>query len=144
MYNIPDASKETGFKYIFICELLYVTCTAVTKLSIGVYFLRLSSKRYQVYTIYTTLAVVMAISTMYFFFLLFQCDPINHLWTQFDGGVGKCLHNPILSNVTYAHAAMSAVTDWAFGILPVFFVWKMQMNPRTKFSVILILSLGFL
>lgn len=39
---------------------------------------------------------------------------------------------------------MSALTDWAFGILPIFFVWKMQMNPRTKISVILILSLGFL
>ncbi|KAH6668974.1 hypothetical protein B0J14DRAFT_599725 [Halenospora varia] len=129
--------------YIFICELLYVSCTAVTKLSIGVYFLRLSSKKYQVRVVYTTLAVVMIFSTMYFFFLLFQCDPINHLWTQFMGGEGKCLHNSILSNVTYAHAAMSAITDWAFGILPIFFVRKMQMNPRTKFSVVLILSLGF-
>lgn len=39
---------------------------------------------------------------------------------------------------------MSAITDWSFGILPIFFVWKMQMTPRTKVSVILILSLGFL
>lgn len=137
-------SSSQSLSDTLIRELLYVTCTAVTKLSIGVYFLRLSSKRYQIWTVYTTLAVVMSISTMYFFFLLFQCDPVNHLWTQFHGGEGKCLHNPILSNVTYAHAAMSAVTDWAFGILPIFFVWKMQMNPRTKFSVILILSLGFL
>jgi hypothetical protein len=76
--------------------------------------------------------------------LLLPFIPINHLWTQFDGGLGKCLHDPIISNVTYAHAAMSACTDWAFGILPVFFVWKIQMNPRTKFSVVLILSLGFL
>ncbi|KAH8671833.1 hypothetical protein BGZ60DRAFT_485558 [Tricladium varicosporioides] len=129
--------------YIFICELLYVSCTAVTKLSIGVYFLRLSSKKYQVRIVYTTLVVVMIFSTMYFFFLLFQCNPINHLWAQFMGGEGKCLHHRILSNVTYAHAAMSAITDWAFGILPIFFVRKMQMNPRTKFSVILILSLGF-
>jgi hypothetical protein len=38
---------------------------------------------------------------------------------------------------------MSAVTDWIFGILPIFFVWKMKMDPRTKLSVVLILSLGF-
>ncbi|KAF4633857.1 hypothetical protein G7Y89_g4267 [Cudoniella acicularis] len=123
MQNIPTPDKVIGFKYIFICELLYVVTTAVTKLSIGVYFLRLSSKRYQVWVIYTTLVVVMIFSTI--------------------GGEGKCLRSPILSNVTYAHAAMSAVTDWSFGILPIFFVRKMQMNPRTKLSVVLILSLGF-
>ncbi|CAG8955036.1 hypothetical protein HYFRA_00007050 [Hymenoscyphus fraxineus] len=143
MYNIPPTDKEIGFKYIFICEFLYVSCTAVTKLSIGVYFLRLSSKRYQIWTIYSTLVIVMMISTMYFFFLLFQCMPINYLWSQWEGGQGKCLHGPILANVTYAHATMSALTDWAFGILPIFFVYGMVMNPRTKFSIILILSLGF-
>lgn len=131
-------------QYIFICEFLYVSCTAVTKLSIGVYFLRLASKRYQIWTIYTTITVVMVISTMYFFFLLLQCIPINYLWNQYEGGAGKCLHGDILANVTYAHAAMSALTDWAFGILPIFFVYRMMMNPRTKYSVILILSLGFL
>ena len=118
--------------------------TTVTKLSIAAYFLRLSSKRYQILTVYATLAVVMVFSTMYFFFLIFQCTPINFLWTKYVHGEGKCLRSPVLSAVTYAHAAMSVVTDWSFGILPIFFVWKMQMNPRTKFSVILILSLGFL
>jgi len=136
--------KQIGLKYIFICELLYVLTTAVAKLSIGVYFLRLSNKEYQARVIYTTLSVVMLFSTMYFFFLVFQCTPIEYIWTQFGTGKGSCLSRSVLANVTYAHAAMSAVTDWSFGILPVFFVWKMKMNPRTKLSVILILSLGFL
>lgn len=129
---------------MFICELLYVVVTAVVKLAIGAFFLRLSSKRYQVYTVYITLTVVLVISTMYFFFLLFQCTPISYLWAKYVEGTGKCLSGPILTNVTYAHAAMSAVTDWAFGILPIFFVWNIHMNPRTKITVILVLSLGFL
>jgi hypothetical protein len=129
---------------IFICELLYVVSTTVTKLSISAYFLRLSIKRYQKVVIYTTLSVVMVFSTMYFFFLLFQCTPISYLWTKYEHAKGTCLRSPILASVTYAHCAMSAITDWSFGILPIFFVWKMQMSPRTKLSVILILSLGFL
>lgn len=161
MYNITAEGLETGFKVdnisrevpqhlansakiMFICELLYVVATAVVKLSIGAFFLRLSSKRYQVLTVYITLSIVLLISTMYFFFLLFQCTPISFLWTKYVEGQGKCLSGPILANVTYAHAAMSAITDWAFGILPVFFVWGIHMNPRTKVTVILILSLGFL
>ena len=131
-------------KIIFICELLYVVSTTVTKLSIAAYFLRLSIKRYQKIVIYTTLSVVLVFSTMYFGFLLFQCAPISYLWTKYENGQGHCLRSPILASVTYAHCAMSALTDWSFGILPIFFVWKMRMTPRTKVSVILVLSLGFL
>ena len=145
MSAIPPEMMEVGMKYIFISELLYVATTAVAKLSIGVYFLRLSSQKYQFRVIYTTLTVVMVFSTMYFFFLVFQCTPIEYSWTQsYSNRNGKCLGRSTLANVTYAHAAMSALTDWAFGILPVFFVWNLKMNPRTKLSVILILSLGFL
>ncbi|PMD63906.1 uncharacterized protein K444DRAFT_522085 [Hyaloscypha bicolor E] len=143
MVNIDDGFKAIGFKIIFICELLYVVSTTVTKLSISAYFLRLSIKRYQKIVIYTTLSVVLVFSTMYFGFLLFQCAPISYLWTKYESGQGKCLRSPILASVTYAHCAMSALTDWSFGILPIFFVWKMQMTPRTKLSVILVLSLGF-
>ncbi|KAK6580089.1 hypothetical protein PZA11_007111 [Diplocarpon coronariae] len=144
MVNIEKGSLERGFQIIFICELLYVVATTVTKIAIGGYFLRLSSKRYQRMTVYVTLAVVMIFSTMYFFFLLFQCGPISYLWTKYTHDRdGRCLSSSTLSAITYAHCAMSAITDWAFGILPIFFVWRMQMDPRTKFSVILILSLGF-
>jgi len=131
-------------QYIFVSELFYVVATAVVKLSIGAYFLKLTNKKYQKNVIYLNLAVVMLFSTIYFFFLLFQCHPIDHIWMQYRDTNGTCLSGNTLANVTYAHAAMSAVTDWVFGILPVFFVWKLKMNPRTKLSVILILSLGFL
>ena len=144
MRAVPVDQLQIGLKYIFVCELLYVLTTAVAKLSIGVYFLRLASKKYQIRIIYTTMLLVLIYSTMYFFFLLFQCSPISFIWSQYDNGSGSCLARNTIANVAYGHAAMSAVTDWSFGILPVFFVWKMKMTPRTKLSVILILSLGFL
>ncbi|KAG9243873.1 hypothetical protein BJ878DRAFT_461411 [Calycina marina] len=141
---IPSDMLEDGLKFIFICELLYVATTAVAKLSIGVYFLRLSNQRYQFRVIYTTLGVVILFSTMYFWFLVFQCTPISFTWAQFySNASGKCLKRATLAKLTYAHAVISAVTDSAFGILPVFFVWKLKMSLRTKISVVLILSLGF-
>ncbi|PQE09016.1 hypothetical protein CJF32_00002615 [Rutstroemia sp. NJR-2017a WRK4] len=139
----PEDWLTVASMYIFSSELLYVFTTTITKLSIGVYFLRLSSRRYQSWIIYGVIGIVLSISTGYLFFLLFQCQPISYFWNQYDGDGGFCLSRSILANTTYTHAAMSAVTDWAFGILPIAFVWKMRMNPRTKFSVVLILSLGF-
>ncbi|CZR67242.1 related to integral membrane protein [Phialocephala subalpina] len=146
IFNISPDSLQTGFKITFVCELLYVVSTTITKLSIAAYFLRLSSKKYQRMVIYITTAVVLLFSTMYFFFLIFQCTPTRYFWTKWIHSVDpnpKCLDGRVIEAVTYAHCAVSAITDWSFGILPVFFVWNMQMNPRTKLSVVLILSLGF-
>lgn len=129
----------------FACELLYVISTTLTKLSIAAYFIRLSSRKYQMVVLAINLAIAMVFSTLYFLFLIFQCTPTRYFWTMYkqERG-GSCLQSPSLANVTYAHCAMSAITDWVFGILPVFFVWNMHMNPKTKISVVLILSLGFL
>lgn len=132
------------FQYIFASEVLYVITMAITKVSIGVYFLRLSSQRYQFWIIYSVMALTCLVSSAYFVFVLLQCQPISYLWNMFEDGSGSCLSTSIRADVTYAHAAMSALTDWAYGILPITFVWKMKMNPRTKLSVVLILSLGFL
>jgi hypothetical protein len=141
---IEFSSSADSRKIIFICELLYVVSTTATKLSVAAFYLRLTNKKYQKVIIYTNVAFVLIFSSMYFFFLLFQCSPISYLWSKYEDGNGTCLHDPILPSVTYGHCVMSAFTDWIFGILPIFFVWKMRMNPRTKMSVILILSLGFL
>lgn len=145
LYALSDAMLETAARYIFACELIYALTMLVTKVSIGIYFLRLSGKRYQKIIIHVVMAIVAIYSMMYFLFLLLQCRPVNFLWTQFEtDATGSCIGHQTLANVTYAHAAISAVTDWALGILPVTFVWGMKMNPRTKVSVVFILSLGFL
>ena len=44
----------------------------------------------------------------------------------------------------YTHGAISTWSDWTLGILPAFLVWNLNMNPRTKVSVALILGLGAL
>ncbi|KAF7923594.1 hypothetical protein EAE99_006853 [Botrytis elliptica] len=143
IYNINSDYLDELAKYIFASELLYVITMAITKVSIGVYFLRLANKRYQFWIIYSVMAIAVLVSMAYFIFVLLQCQPISYFWNMFDNGSGFCLSTSTRANVTYAHAAMSALTDWAYGILPITFVWKMKMNPRTKLSVVLILSLGF-
>ncbi|KAG4031250.1 hypothetical protein MFRU_009g00410 [Monilinia fructicola] len=143
IYNIDADYLDKLAKYIFASEILYVITMAITKVSIGVYFLRLSNRRYQFWIIYSVMAMTLLTSSAYFIFVLLQCQPISYFWNMFSNGAGSCLSTSTRANVTYAHAAVSAVTDWAYGILPITFVWKMKMNPRTKLSVVLILSLGF-
>jgi hypothetical protein len=96
-----------------------------------------------------TVIITFSIFTIYFLFIMiFQCNPVSAFWMANpnpaiglpDGAV--CLDRTIIAGSTYAHGALSAAADWILGTLPVFLVWNLNMNPRTKISVALILALG--
>lgn len=50
----------------------------------------------------------------------------------------------IFPDATFAHSAISATADWVLGLLPIFFIWDLKMNHRTKISVAVVLSLGII
>jgi hypothetical protein len=95
-------------------------------------------------TIWIVMGVVILFSIYYFFLVVFQCQPVTYFWTQYLGVVGKCVNPKMITGSTYAHSAISALSDWTLGILPIFLVWDLNMNLRTKISVALILGLGAL
>ena len=112
------------------------------KLSIGIMLLRLTIVRSHRVVIYSVLAVTEAFSTVFFFMFIFQCRPSSFFWTRYTGGTGVCFQPDIIVNMTYAWSAISCVGDWMLAIIPVLIVWNLQMNIRTKISVVLILSMG--
>ncbi|KAH8683351.1 hypothetical protein BGZ60DRAFT_217876 [Tricladium varicosporioides] len=135
--NIPIA-----IKWWWCCELAYVSSTAVLKVSIGIFLMRICVKPMQRITIYMTMGIVTTFSIFYFFLIVFQCTPPTYFWTQYTGGKGTCLESHVIPDATYAHSAVSALVDWTLGILPIFLVWDLAMNPRTKIIVGVILGLG--
>ncbi|POS82427.1 hypothetical protein EPUL_005682, partial [Erysiphe pulchra] len=128
----------------FVCQILYILTTALTKFSIGFYFLRLTRKSYQRLLIYAIMFVVAIISIFYLAFVTFQCRPANFLWQQHDPKnlSGSCLSRSSMADITYAHASISCLSDWAFGILPILILWKLDMKFKTKLSVMIVLSLS--
>lgn len=88
-----------------------------------------------------TIIVVQAVySTYYFFLFVFQCLPVQHFWLQWAGEKGTCLNTNLIVDSTYAYAAVCCVTDWTFGLLPVWMIWDLQMNSKTKITVGVILA----
>jgi hypothetical protein len=85
-----------------------------------------------------------AFSIAFLFVIIFQCYPVSYFWTRFLGESGTCIPATVVADMTYAHAAIITWSDWTLGILPIFLVWNLNMNPRTKVSVALILGLGAL
>ena len=100
---------------------------------------------YQRLTIWCVITVSTVFSIAYIAVMTFQCHPISYFWTRFLGvSTGTCIPATVIADMTYAHGAISTWSDWTLGILPIFLVWNLNMNPRTKVSVALILGLGAL
>lgn len=136
-----------AIKAWWIAEIGYVSTTTVLKLSIGFFLLRVCVKRFQRNIIYAVLGVVTLYSVGYFLLIIFQCRPTSFFWNKYDffhPMKGKCVGPSVIAGSTYTHSALSAIADWTLGILPIFLVWDLNMNPRTKVSVAVILALGAL
>jgi hypothetical protein len=88
------------------------------------------------------MAVSTAMSIFFFFLFLFQCSPVSYFWTQLQGQHGHCINHAIISRNAYFYSSISCWSDWTFCILPAFMVWKLQMNHRTKVSVLILFALG--
>lgn len=102
-------------------------------------------KKFQKIIIWVVVSVVTAYSIFYFFIVIFQCRPTSYFWDRFDGlHDGKCVSNGLVAGATYAHSSLSVWADWTLALLPISLVWDLDMNPRTKISVAVILALGAL
>jgi hypothetical protein len=93
-------------------------------------------------TIWIVVIIVTLFSTGEVIFLIFQCSPISSFWTRFLGEPGNCISGTIISHLGYTHTAVVTAADWTLAILPIFLVWNLKLNLRTKISVALILALG--
>lgn len=129
-------------KWWWACEPVYVLSNMALKLSIGIQLLRIAVNRIHKGIILVTVVVLEIYSAAFFFLFVLQCRPSAYFWTRYTGGKGTCLDTNIIVNATYAYSAISCVADWTMAIIPVFIIWNLQMNVRTKISVAMVLSMG--
>ena len=126
--------------------MAYVSCTTILKISIGFFLLRVCVRRTHKIIIWVVISTVTLYSCYYFTFIFFQCRPLAYFWNRFNihdpNRKGKCISDEMVAGSTYAHSALSIIADWTLGTIPIFLVWELNMNPRTKVSVAIILALG--
>ena len=69
------------------------------------------------------------------------CHPITTLWGETT--TGSC-NLKLNSDVSFFFSAIKIVTDFSLAILPAVLLWNIQMKPKVKISVAVILGLGAL
>ena len=90
--------------------------------------------------LYTTMAVSTMWSVCFVFITIFQCRPPSYYWNRNQSG--RCLSPNFIINASIAYGVISMATDFTIGTLPIFIVWRLQMNRRSKFAVAGVLAMA--
>ncbi|QMW40896.1 P-type ATPase [Aspergillus flavus] len=134
---------EKAMLWWWLGQMLYIWSSAVAKVSIALALIRLTVRRMHLVILWTVIAVVIAIGLMFWLVLLFDCNPVSYFWLRINPmNTGTCLSTDILLAIAYLYSALTIFCDFTLGIFPVFLIWNLQMNGRTKAALGGILSMG--
>ncbi|CEJ88097.1 hypothetical protein VHEMI04609 [[Torrubiella] hemipterigena] len=143
--DVAPESRPTAIMYRWLASLLYIVISLLTKWSVGLFLLRICPrKRWRHITIWTILGFVTVFSILYFVFDLISCQPIEYEWTRYNPvpAEGTCNATGFATVTIYISSVLNIIADWVLPALPASLVWKSQMEPRVKVSVIALLALG--
>ncbi|KIX06951.1 uncharacterized protein Z518_04927 [Rhinocladiella mackenziei CBS 650.93] len=144
--HISDLDAETvsiGKKLNFVTPPLYLWVECFVKLSVGMALLRFARSRPWRIFITSLMVFTVCFTLANFFVITLQCKKPAALW---DPNVkSECISVKALGPLLYTTSGVSILTDILFALgIPIPILWKLQMNVRTRLSVIAILSLGTL
>jgi hypothetical protein len=123
-----------------------VVLSALVKILVGLFLLRIcSQQKWQRITIWTLLGVVAVFNIFYIFTVVFQCLPVDYYWYRYTDPqvvAGGCTKTDLATVPTYISLFLNVFADWLLALLPVSFVYKAKMPLKTKCSVVAVLALG--
>lgn len=71
-------------------------------------------------------------------FQFLQCTPVAYQWNL--TGPGYCSSPEVNIRLAYASSASSTALDFYFSLLPAAIIWKLQMSPRNRVTMSVVLG----
>ncbi|KAF2265739.1 hypothetical protein CC78DRAFT_598319 [Lojkania enalia] len=140
MAELSDENIFMAMRYWWLCYISYCISMISVKVSIGLFLLRVTVSRVHRWIIYIAMGATAVTGSVFFFATLLQCNPISYFWDKSQPGT--CLNMDVIIGLTFWYSAVSALCDFTFGLLPVFLVWRLNMDRRTKIALVPLLSMG--
>jgi len=130
-----------------VLEALYLTSTATTKISILLFYRRLTAGTVSTGFLYAVYAAITFVALYYIVFMInlfIGCRPIYAFWWQVDpfwDEKYKCIDEA--SNLIAA-AIVSVIQDFIACGMPTILFWKLHIPKRQKVALGGIFGIGFL
>jgi hypothetical protein len=111
------------------------------KISLGLFFLRVLTKRWQRILFYVLMGVSTAYGFTYVLTIIFTCgDPAKIADTVFMPK--DCLPAAVTLGTGYLYGALNVTADWIFVLVPITVLMDSSLDRRSKISVGIIMALG--
>ena len=130
-------------KWLFVDTVLYMALTTFVKEMFLFFFLQIFPGKISRRYIWGTIIFTACYGISSFFATLFQCKPISYFWTQYqDPTTGKCGFDQ--KGLLFAQAGFGIGLDfWIIGI-PLFHVFKLNIDTPKKLAIVVMFLLAFL
>jgi hypothetical protein len=130
----------TMLKYFYVMAALYFTQTALLKLCLVFFYIRVFPTASVQRLLWGTVIFVGAWGFTFVLAGIFQCQPIHFFWQHWDGlHEGHCVN---INAITNTHAAISIALDiWILGI-PLWQLQLLKMHWKKKVGVGLMFGVG--
>ncbi|PSN66331.1 hypothetical protein BS50DRAFT_635470 [Corynespora cassiicola Philippines] len=135
------AQMSGNLKFLYFSIIFYCLSLTLTKMSILLQFVRLFPFREMRIPIYVLMVICVAYMFESVFGGIFQCQPVDAFWNLEKLAFAKCVDR---KKLLYANAGINVTTDILIAILPIKFVWNLQVPRGQKAFLIFILSVGWI
>lgn len=127
-------------QYAIAGTCVYALSVGFSKLSILLFYLRLSPQQWFCNFVYGLIATVSCYSVIYVFLNIFPCRPVAAAW-DLNIEESTCID---AWNAYYALSIFNILMDVATLMLPIPVVVALRMPPKQKVSLILLFATGIL
>lgn len=135
----PDITKAILWEAVG--QTIVVLAVWVSKTSLALFLMRLTSSRNQKLAIMVPSAVLGLVILASLISYWFDCRPLAFLWDRSIPG-GYCL--PVTNYISLAAGCISVFIDVWYAAFPWYMLWDVQMPRREKLLIQSSLSLGVL
>ncbi|KAL7274197.1 hypothetical protein RUND412_002912 [Rhizina undulata] len=138
LWDIPtDISLASSLKVSFVVQILYMPILLTTKISILLFYFRLSPNKTYHRNVWILMGISVAFGIAVTFGDIFQCTPVESFYNY--NVAGKCIDQMAFFKST---AIINIVNDFAVFVLPLPTLWGLKLPVGQKAALGFILSLG--
>ncbi|KAL3464509.1 hypothetical protein BJX64DRAFT_286319 [Aspergillus heterothallicus] len=146
-YQAAITYEGTGGKlsqWVWWHSLIVVLGISLVKVSLGFFLLRFTAqKKWLKWFIIGSIIFLILFTIASLGTLIFQCVPVRAAWDPSLRPTANCYSTDIYLSIGRFNASINIVTDFLYATLPVFMFYNVQVNRRTKASLMGILGLGY-
>lgn len=140
IWTLEPQEITNALMYFHISACLYFVDTALVKLSIICFYLRIFPARTTRRWLLGTFICTVVWTAAFILITVFQCWPVSYFWTQWDGTQsGSCLD---ANAIAWSHASINIALDIWILAVPLWQLRALQLHWRKKLAVALMFCVG--